>query len=168
MTTLEELEQKQQELIKQQNEIAKQIEELKENEKKKWQPLLGEYYSYIDSKGKALIAMRQNNGVTEWRICQGNCFESLEQAEQYRENLNTKSLLRALADELNGDEVIDWKENLPKYCLYYNQELGEVYTTRNSANRTQGVIYCLDRNFGEKAIQRIGEQRLIDLIKSGV
>jgi uncharacterized protein YfcZ (UPF0381/DUF406 family) len=99
-----------------------------------------------------------------------NVYENSQQAEQHIENLKTKAELRELANELNGDEVIDWgNENQNKYRLFYNYDRhGVTWGAENNISKAQGAIYCLDEDFLLKAIERIGEQRLIEMIRSGV
>ena len=100
---------------------------------------------------------------------QGNCFKTEQEAKEQSENLKTKAELRALAEELNGDEVIDWSNAVQyKYCIDYLDAEGCLSFNRSTVYKLQGVIYCLVSNFRVKAIERIGEERLIKMIKSGV
>jgi MoaA/NifB/PqqE/SkfB family radical SAM enzyme len=169
-----ELLKQQKELLKQQKEIAKQIEELKENEKKnkkkKWQPKKDEVYYFIDGGGDIKKCEYSESYYDEkWRVSQGNCFQTKEQAKQHLENLKTKAELRALADELNGDRVINWNDHRQdKHYIMLNEKTGTIDYNVYSILRVPSVIYCLDENFDKKAVQRIGEQRLINMIKSGV
>jgi hypothetical protein len=147
-------------------EIQKEKEQTENN--KKWQPMINETYYYLGS-GEVCAAPYDNNELDKWRISQCNCFQTREEAEKRLENLKTKAELKALADELNGDEVIDWN-NLDQdkhYLIYdvYNHRIG--YSTSELC-MISGNVYCLDEDFKTKAIRRIGEQRLIEMIKSRV
>jgi hypothetical protein len=178
MATLEELEQKQQELqfkqeelLEQQKELARQIKELKEkdNKQKKWQPKKDEVYYFVSGDGDVEKCPHRNSFYDRWRIPQGNCFKTEREARQHLENLKTKIELRHLADELNGDRVIDWEHYNPtKYSIIYDYGLKTISLGTNATARDAGVIYCLDENFADIAEQRIGEQRLINMIISEV
>lgn len=129
-------------------------------------PKKGEIYYYLDVAG--LICRDIWYGVEEdlFRFSIGNCFKTEEEVEEYEENLLTKQALKDLALELNND--IDWKsENQYKYYLYLDYQtntlsMNWVYTQRDNN------IYCLNAEFLVIAKDRIGEEKLIKLIKSGV
>lgn len=169
MTKLEELEQKQQELIEQQYEIAKQIEELKQNEKKKWQPKEKEVYYYVDGCGDVEQCTYSNIYYDKWRTSQDNCFKTEREATQYLRNLKTKIELKQLADELNGSQVMDWTDNQQrKRTLILSCKSDLLWQASHTTHKNPSAIYCLDKDFADKAIARIGEERLINMIKSGV
>jgi hypothetical protein len=141
----------------------------KENKNKKWQPQEQESYYYINSLGQICGEIYAEAHEDLWRKMNGNCFPTREQADQYLENLKTKAELKALADELNGGEVIDWTDEKQwKYTLLLNCYTNVLWPVIHTIHRNPNAIYCLDENLFEKAIERIGEQRLIDMIKAGV
>jgi hypothetical protein len=150
----------------------KQLKEgFRKQENKKWRPKGGEYYYYLGDCGYIYeaIASFSESDIRKYRIRHGNCFKTREEAEQYRENLNIKAELKALADELNGGEVIVWTNSKQKkYYIFYNHTANILETCADIVCQNQSSIYCLDKNFLNEAINQIGEQRLIDLIKSGV
>lgn len=176
MATLEELEQKQQELqfkqeelLEQQKELAKQIAELKENKKKKWQPQMKEVYFYVTSEGYIYTENWYKTQIDTFRKHTGNCFKTKEEAEQHLKNIETKIELQQLADELNGDRVIDWEHYNPtKYSIMYDYGLKTISLSTTATSRDADVIYCLDEYFADIASERIGEQRIINMIISGV
>jgi hypothetical protein len=74
-----------------------------------------------------------------------------------------------LADELNGEEVIDWEdEEQRKFYIFYNHMSSSLGLGLNPNNRYEGITYCLDPNFINKAVKKIGEEKLIEMLKSGV
>jgi uncharacterized protein YlzI (FlbEa/FlbD family) len=145
-------------------------DKLNNNEQnKKWQPQEQESYYYINSLGQIWGEIYAEAHEDLWRKMNGNCFPTREQADQYLENLKTKAELKALADELNGDEVIDWEDcNQDKYYLTYNGKDNHISCSLAEVCMISGNIYCLSEYFISKAIDRIGEQRLINMIKAGV
>lgn len=131
-------------------------------------PKNGEIYYYLDVAG--LIRRDIWYGVEEdlFRFSIGNCFKTEEEVEEYEENLLTKQALKDLALELNNGVEIDWKDdNQRKYFLYLDYQtntlsMSWVYTEQDNN------IYCLNAEFLVIAKDRIGEEKLIKLIKSGV
>jgi hypothetical protein len=142
---------------------------LTENTKnKKWQPKAGETFYYLNPWG-GIVKGVNVECTKDWFNSPLVYFKSEQEADQYLENLNTKDKLKQLADELNGGKVIDWLDEAQnKYVIVL-----EVYTNKLKrwtigGIQQSGQIYCLDKDFKQKAIKRIGEQRLIDMIRSGV
>mgnify|MGYP000816198308 FL=1 len=156
-----------QELEKKYEELGKEIEKLKNQKKgKRWKPDCGEEYYFIGLFGGVCEFSWNNCPQDNYLYSQGNCFKTRHEAEEHLENLKTKAELRALAEELNGDEVIDWNDGEQwKYCIFYTSRIA---SDERCTCQSQGAIYCLDPDFLDKAIKRIGEERLIKMIKSGV
>lgn len=155
-----------QELEQKYEELGKEIEKLKNEKKgKRWKPDCGEEY-YVGLFGSVCKLKWNNCPEDNYLYSQGNCFKTRHEAEEHLENLKTKAELRALAEELNGDEVIDWNDGEQwKYCIFYTSRIA---SDERCTCQSQGAIYCLDPDFLDKAIKRIGEERLIKMIKSGV
>jgi hypothetical protein len=164
MTELEKLKQ-------QLNQLQEKINNLeKQDKKRKWQPQKGEEYYFINDIGN--IERRKYDRILMkdiWLTSQGNYFRTQKEAATYLFNLRTKAELRALAEGLNGDRVINWNDTRQdKHSIIYNGKTGTIDNNVFSFLRAPSLIYCLDENFGDKAIEQIGEQRLIDMIRSGV
>jgi hypothetical protein len=137
-------------------------------ENKKWKPKSGETYFYIDCMGEVSKRESQESYYDKWRVSQGNYFKTKEQAKQHLENLKTKAELKELMEELNGDKIIDWENpDQKKYYIYYSYP-GEMLQTMCLNDMKSMDIYCLDKDFLNKAIKKIGEKRLINMIKSEV
>lgn len=158
--------------------LEKQIEELKkevnspefEGIKKgvRQKPKCGVVYFYLKHDGYI--------GSTHWgiedtdlfRFNTGNCFKTEQEAEEYAENLLTKQQLKDLALELNNGVEIDWHDFYQeKYRIF---SVGNAYLESDyiGQNTDIGQVYCLDENFLGIAKERIGEEKLIKLIKSGI
>ena len=68
--------------------------------------------------------------------------------------------------ELNKVEKIDWNnDNQEKISLEYNFLINSIECSYDYLFKHQGVIYCLDRDFRDVAIERIGEERLTKYLK---
>ena len=159
-------------------ELKKQISELQskvaklENEKKqenkkenkRWRARIKDTYFYVDDYGNAESWYEDNDDENIYRYKTRNYFKTRKEAEEYQEIINTYYDLMDLAEELNNGEKIDWyDETQRKYYIYFDlrtNKLDEGYALRL---KTIGQIYCLNINFKEKAIEKIGEDKLIKL-----
>ena len=52
-----------------------------------------------------------------------------------------------------------------KYCLYYNLPNNKIGYRLYTIVKMQSTIYCLNENFKDVAIERIGEERLKKYLK---
>lgn len=124
---------------------------------------LEEYY-YVNSLGVIIREINNQHNVDDYRISIGNCFKTQEEAEKHKRVLINTQRLKDLADELNGTIKIDWRDEYPaKYYIMLNERglsIGEAFFCR-----LQGTVYCVDKNFLAKAIEEIGKEELIELIK---
>ena len=128
---------------------------------KRWKPKNNEVYYYVISNGMVGRDYQNDNFTTDIkRYDFYNCFKTREQAEVEAENILVRRQLEDIARRLNKGEKIDWSdENQYKWYIVYNTTFGfAIYSV--SENTIQGVVYCLDKNFLNIAIQEIGEERL--------
>lgn len=167
-----------QQILKQIDELKQKVEELEKKvnspefevikNSTRWKPECGVVYFYLKHDGYI--------GSTHWgiedtdlfRFNAGNCFETKQQVEEYKENLLTKQALKDLALELNEGVEVDWdKYKLTKYCIFISC-VDELYLHSINSNKHLGQVYCYDKDFLTIAKDRIGKEKLIKLIKSGV
>ncbi len=148
------------------NEIEKTKEHLANMEKmlekcdEKWKPEEGEIFYYLNSYNIAISETWNASYSDAGHYNIYNCFKTREQAEQEAEKVLVRRQLEDIARRLNKGENLDWSNNSQgKYYLYL--WLGEELEQHIASVRLiQGVIYCLDSNFLNVAIQEIGEERL--------
>lgn len=87
-----------------------------------------------------------------------------DDSDQYMENLKTEAELLELAKQY----PVDWSdEDQIKRHFIYNYLGGELDWPSESIFRAQGTIYLTEIGI-DKALEQIGEARLIKLIKSGI
>lgn len=152
-------------------EIKKQISELQskvnklENENKKenkrWRAEKNDRYFYINDCGSVFASRETRDYVDEYRFKTRNYFKTEEEALEYKQVMITYYNLMDLAEELNKGRKIDWNDGSQcKYSIYYNYEIDKLQRTCSFRWKDLGQIYCLDKNFKEKAIEKIGEDRL--------
>lgn len=146
------------------NNIEERIANIKkmltECEYGRWKPKDGEKFFFIDAWNRVCYKNYKEINI----CCQEyyntyNCFKTEEEAEAEAEKILVRRMLEDIARRLNKGEEIDWYDSeQSKYCieLYCNDIITEFYL----AHKTQGTVYCLDKNFKHVAIQEIGEERL--------
>lgn len=167
-----------QQILKQIDELKQKVEELEkkvnspefEGIKKgaRQKPKDGEVYFFLDSYGNIIWTKWHNNVQDLFRFNTGNCFKTEQEVEEYKENLLTKQALKDLALELNNGIEIDWDNyKLTKYCIFISC-VDVLYLHSINSNKHLGQVYCYDKDFLTIAKDRIGEEKLIKLIKSGV
>lgn len=167
-----------QQILKQIDELKQKVEELEkevnspefEGIKKgvRQRPKIGERYFYVDSCCGIDYEFWQETKTDLFLFNTGNCFNTEQEAEEYKENLLTKQALKDLALELNDGVEVDWKDNnQPKFYINYYSLSKTLF--QDFSKTIQGTdIVCLNENFLTIAKDRIGEDKLIKLIKSGV
>lgn len=164
MDNLEELKKQISEL---QSKVAKLENESKEEKKgKRWRAEVNDTYIYINDAGYVDVSHENNDSFDKYRYKIRNYFKTEEEAEEYKEVMNTYYDLMDLAEELNNGEKIDWNDNQQcKYTIFYDFEDNFLKRTNAYVCKELGQIYCLDGDFVEKAIEKIGEDRLKKLFK---
>lgn len=153
-------------------ELKEQVNSVEDKEIKKsvrQMPKYDERYYYISDSGVIISTPWYSTDSDIFRFNTGNCFKTEQEAKDYKENILTKQALKDLALELNNGVEIDWNDrNQKKYCFVYSHNGNKLDYTPNSAWQELGHIYSLDYKFLKIAKDRIGEEKLIKLIKSGV
>ena len=157
-----------QELIDEINKTKEHLENMKkkleECEYERWKPRNGKYFWYVDTALRIQTEPYNGFNIDELRFNTYNCFETKAEAEAEAEKILVRRMLEDIARRLNKGQVINWNNFAQsKYFLGidYDKYLAMGVALSCCKNiRTQGTIYCLDRNFKNVAIQEIGEERL--------
>ena len=155
-------------LKKQINELQSKVTKLeneskKENKKenKRWRAEINDTYFYINDVGYVDVSHENNDSFDKYRFKTRNYFKTEEEEEEYQEIMNTYYDLMDLAEELNNGEKIDWNDfDQCKYLISYNNKNKKLEIDNVLKIQDIGQIYCLDGDFLEKAIKKIGEDRL--------
>lgn len=167
-----------QEMIEQIEELKQRIEQLEKEVKSdklntaatnvRWQPLLGQTYFYLDTFGNVESINWDFDDIDYYRFNIGNCFKTRQEGEDYKENLLTKQALKDLTLELNGGASINWNDNdQEKIYLSYNNETDKLGVNCTYISQSYAIC-CLNIDFLSIAKDRIGEEKIIKLIKSGL
>ena len=165
MDNFEDLEELKKQISELQSKVAKIENESKEEKKgKRWRAEANDTYIYINDAGYADVSHENNDSFDKYRFKTRNYFKTEEEAEKYKEVMNTYYDLMDLADELNNGEKIDWNDNQQcKYTIYYSFKCDTLDDGIAYVCKEFGQIYCLDGDFLEKAIEKIGKNKLIKL-----
>ena len=166
MNNLEELKQELKKIENKINELEnKGIEEINKYKRKRCEN--GERYWFLNSLGEAELASDCNGDEDDFSYNIGNYFKTDEQVKNYKEKLLIEQELRDIAMELNKGEKICWEvDSQYKYYLCYDFSDDIIIDDNYSIfARKQGIIYCLDENFKDVVIKRIGKERLTKYLK---
>ncbi len=151
------------------NEIEKTKEHLTNMEKmlgkceyERRKPKAYEKYWYIDSSGLVNSTCFLDEDIVDAiKLKTYNYFPTKEQTEQEAEKILVRRMLEDIAKRLNRGEKIDWNNgNQNKYFICFNHWQDIIILEHGWKNKFCGVIYCLDKNFLDIAIQEIGKERL--------
>lgn len=166
MNKLKELEKKIEELSKELEELRCELDKEKSNNCKRYRANCGERYYYYGSTGMVSDYYENNDDLDTNMYVMGNYFKTKEEAEKVVEKLKIYTRLKDLTLRLNKGEELDWEnENQRKYFIYYDNHNKEIYTICNYYSKELGQIYCLDKDFLNKAIKEIGEENLKKLFE---
>ena len=153
-------------------EILKEIEKTKEHlvnmEKmlkecdERWKPKDFSPYFYVDSCMKIEESNFYNDTyIHSERYNTYSTFKTKKEAQQEVEKILVRRQIEDIARRLNKGNKIDWndKEQI-KYSICLDAINNEIIWDNEVQYISQGIVYCLDMNFYNVAIQEIGEERL--------
>ena len=166
------MENKLEDLEKKYEELGKEIEKLKREQGvftsfKKWRAELGKNYYYLTDSGDVEEEAEDEWDYDDFRYRTGNYFSTRGKAEDMFFRLQTYLELKDLAFELNGGDRIDWNDyTQTKHYIYYQPKSDTLYSSDTVFSKRIGDIYSLDNEFLDKAIAKIGEERLKDLFRN--
>ena len=155
------------------NELVEEIKKLREKQQEqkvqRWRAKEGEIYWIVTTSGEAGYDREECDNIDDSRYSIGNYFASKQDVEQHIKNLKTKQKLKDLALELNKGKEMDWEDSRQcKHIIVYDKNHHKLGLGGSYCVMEMGQVYCLDNDFLKKALTVIGEEDLIDLIKSGV
>lgn len=153
-------------------DMKKKIEEVEKEElkkaetKKRWRAKRNGTYYLIYDNLDVDDSLESSDSYDDKRYKYRNYFQTREQAEKVAERIKLYMELKDLAEELNGDEEIDWNNDIQrKYSIEYDYYDKKIRQYGFIDCKDLGQIHCLDKDFLEKAKERIGEDRLKKLFE---
>ena len=158
----------QKEIEKARVHLANMEKMLEQCEYDRWKPEKHETYYFVNSEGEVYETWRSSiNFIPDKKRYNAyNCFRTKEQAEQEAEKILVRRMLEDIARRLNKGEKIDWNnKDQIKYFIYIAPINNRLDFSNRILSKEQGVIFCLDNNFLNVAIQEIGEERLKNYLR---
>ena len=144
------------------DKLQNELNELKEKHTRIFPKINDEYY-YINNCGDVCNKPWHNDSFDDFNFWQNNCFKTEEEAEKALESKKIENILRKIAHELNDGIEIDWSNSsLLKHYLYYDFDSKTIKLNNTNYLKRN----CLSKDFINKAINRIGEDRIIQYFKS--
>lgn len=142
------------------NELAEVKKQLKEKEScKKWEPKLGEEYWYIDGYGECSKTTHDEMGIDLYRIYNGNCFKTEEEATEYKNKLDCQAKFRNYIEK--HSKKLDWNnDDQEKWFIYYSYLFEKIDFDTEYICKCQGVIYASSQKILKKAIKELGEENI--------
>lgn len=132
----------------------------------RWKPNSCDAYYYIDAFGNVLSQIESGHYSDNAFWKSYNCFQTREKAEAEAEKVLVRRMLEDIARRLNKEQKIDWNdEEQPKYSIRLDTIDNEIIWDDETRFISQGMVYCLDMNFYNVAIQEIGAERLMRYLK---
>lgn len=151
------------EINKTKEHLANMEKILKECEYERWKPEDFSPYFYVDSCMKIEQSdFYDDTYIHSERYNTYGTFKTREQAEAEAEKILVRRMLEDIARRLNKGEEIDWNdEKQIKYSIGLDTIDNEIIWDKEARFISQGMVYCLDKDFLNTAIKEIGEGRLI-------
>lgn len=172
MNKIEELEKEFENLV---DEFEKKLEDLKkrfdeceksEKENKRWRAEKDEEYYFFSNNLNVCSTTEEFLGIDDAKFEIHNYFKTQEEAEKVAEKIKIYIELKDLAEALNEGVEIDWNNCRQwKHCIYKDNDTNKIYSESCYSRKYFGTIYCLNSDFLEIAIERIGEERLMKLFE---
>lgn len=168
MNNKEQLQKQAQKLQEELDKLKQQIEECDKEETDR--VTKGADYFAISPIGELSKLLEEYSSYDDACYDIGNYFKTREEAGQHVKNLKTKIKLKRLAQRLNKGKnlIFNTYEQGCKYYLTYSFNDDKIYDCSANLLKAGSTIYCLDPEFKDVAIKEIGEQALIDYLKSEV
>lgn len=153
---------KAQEELDKAQELLKEYEIKNAKEIKRWKPKDYEAYWFVNGRGQIVESWFTSAKVNDIKRYYEtyNCFQTKKEAEQEAEKILIRRQLEDIAQRLNRGKEINWFHNDCKYYIIFDTVFKLIDTDYRKCHKIQGVIYCLDENFKDVAVEEIGEERL--------
>lgn len=153
-------------IIKELQDKLAEVEKIKVDDSKRWQPNEYETYWLVDNCGGVGEVTWQNGDYDKWHYLVGNCFKTREEAEEYKKQIKYTALYKNYIEE--HSEPIDWNNNdQEKYYAEFNCNTGAISPDYSCNWKTQGTIYASDEQIIWDAIKEIGEDNFKKYVVGG-
>ena len=166
MNNLKELKEQYSKTQEELTKLGEQIEK-QENKNKNKRLRVDKYIMYYFKNVSGNIASCADvyDNIDNYHYNSGNYYLTAEDCQKAIDVKNTEIELRNLAEELNNGEEINWNDSCQnKYSITYNYTSKNINFICTLCEKLPNLIFCLDRDFKDKAIERIGEDKLKEML----
>lgn len=143
------------------DDLAETIMKILEGESdKRWRSAKGEYYYYVDYTSLAL-GYREEYGqpYNDNDYANHNYFKLEDEAKEYVDVLTTERQLREYADSCPAPDLSE-----SVYTIVCDKDTNKPIIVRLTHNRVPRVIYFDSEKSAKKAIEYIGEDKLVSYL----
>ena len=123
-----------------------------------WKPGIGDRYYYYDQPFGASDSFWDNDTLDNARRNSFNCFRTQTEAEFEFEKQKVYNELRMFALE-NNDEIV-WDDDTTNWCICYDSSERKIDIDSHIIFQDIGQIYFSNRKLAERAIEKVGENRI--------
>lgn len=132
---------------------AAKIEEL---QLKRWKPNKYERYCRVNNCGDVCSTGWDNDRLDNFNYLIGNCFETEEEAEEYKKQIEYTVRYKNYIQE--HSEPLDWNDACSyKYYAEFEYDENEINVDCYRTWKSQGTIYASSKQIIRDAIKEIGE-----------
>jgi hypothetical protein len=140
-------------------ELGDKLAMLKSKKSKVWKPEEDEIYWYIASDGDIRCDSYTERCKSDFvRYSLGNCYKIKADAEFALEKQKLLVAMQRYADEHNEEEI-DWKNDKPKFYIYYNYKEKIIQNSTLFAKYI-GQIYFTSKEIAENCVKELGEDKI--------
>lgn len=143
--------------------LQKDISELKKDKSinKRFRAKEGYTYFNLSDMGDVTEYYESNNSGDYFKYNSRNYFETMEQAEVALDRQLIKNKIMNIAEELNGDETIDFSDSYQnKFYIYYNYDLKYLDQGVRCTSDYVEEICCLKSNFVMTVKERLTKKEI--------
>ena len=137
------------------------LEELKavkieNNQQKRWRPIYDDRYWVVDCNGDITRKHWYDDDTDKWLYITGNYFQTAEEAEEYKKQLEYTALYKNYIEE--HSEPIDWNDGFQdKWSAFFDFSENVISINQVTISKYQGEIHATSKQIIQDAIHDIGE-----------
>lgn len=141
-------------------ELQDELEKLKAakieaEQLKRWKPEKHDIYWTVFDGGACGDSQWDDDNADKWRYLTGNCFETFEEAKEYREQIEYTARYKNYIEE--HSEPIDWNKRSQKWYAVYDYSVQNINVVFTEDYERQGIIHASSEQIIWDAIKEIGE-----------
>ena len=143
-------------------ELQDELEQLKAakiaDSGKRWKPEEKDIYWTLFDTGNCGDSKWGGDNIDKWRYLTGNCFETFEEAKEYKKQIEYTARYKNYIEEHSKPIVWNNISQRKYYALFmYEYEKNKIKIEFTNTWKIQGIIYASSEEIVWDAIHEIGE-----------